>query len=84
MFLQKFRFRRLLADEAFESGDPSLMRLEQIDRGGVFVEIADRAFLNPDTERVAAAIVALGESMERLADGKSLSDSALEFEALGP
>jgi hypothetical protein len=55
--------------------------LEQIHWGGVFVEIADRVFVSPDTDHVSAAVVALGELMERLAGEMLLTDLALEFDS---
>jgi len=55
--------------------------LERFVRGGVFVEIADREIRTSGTDYVTAAVVALGESMERLAGGKFLTELAPECDA---
>jgi hypothetical protein len=57
--------------------------LEQIDCGRVFIELAGLIFLNPDTDQVPADVVALRQTVQRLAGKKLLRDLTLELEAVG-
>jgi hypothetical protein len=50
------------------------MQANKIGRSGIFIERACLKFLDPDADQVARDVVALRESVERLARNKFLGD----------
>jgi hypothetical protein len=73
---------RIRSDDAFEGGHPGFVPLEQVGSLGVFVEDPGLALLNPYADRVTRNVVALRQTMERLASEKLLRHLTLELDAV--
>ena len=63
----ELQLQRLLADEAFEGGDPRFVLFDQIGGDRIFVERAGLEPLDPDADQIARQVVALRQAVERLA-----------------
>ena len=53
----KLKLERLLADQAFECGDPRLVLLDQVGRVGIVVEGPRFVLLDPDTDQLAGNVM---------------------------
>ena len=73
----------MLPDQPFEGGDPRLVLLKKVGRSGVFVEGAGLVPFDPDADQVARDIMALFQTVKRLASQIFLRDLTLKFDAVG-
>lgn len=77
------QLERLLADQPLQCGGPRLVRLHQVSRPGSRGEGAGLVFVDPDTDHVASDVVALGQTVERLAGQALLSHLTFEGDTVG-